>query len=65
MLTGTAQDRLAGSWQFLFARTSLLACVVVVYWVLIHALEGIQKQAALQEKLNFGVHLLEVQIAEQ
>lgn len=65
VLTGTAQDRLAGSWQFLFARTSLLACVVVVYWVLIHALEGIQKQAALQEKLNFGVHLLEVQIAEQ
>ena len=65
VFTGNLQEDLAGTWQFLLTRTSLLLCVVVVYWVLLSALEGIQQQAALQEKLNFETHLLEVQIAEQ
>ena len=65
VLTGGLQDRLVGSWQFLISRIGLLLCVVVVYWVLLRSLEGIQKQAALQEQLSFETHLLEVQIAEQ
>lgn len=65
IFTGRLQDELVGSWQFLLARTSLLLCVVLVYWVLLNALDGIQKQAVLQEQLNFETHLLEVQIQEQ
>lgn len=65
VLTGGLQEELVESWQFLLTRTSLLLCVVAVYWVLVNALEGIQKQAVLQEQLNFETHLLEVQISEQ
>jgi len=54
-----------GTWQFILTRTSLLLCVVVVYWVLLSALEGIQQQAVLQEQLRFEAHLLETQISEQ
>lgn len=43
----------------------MLLCVVVVYWVLLNALDSIQKQAVLQEQLNFETHLLEIQIEEQ
>ena len=47
--TGNPQGDMIGTWQFLLTRTSLLLCVVAVYWVLLNALEGIQKQAVLQE----------------
>lgn len=53
------------SWNFLFARTSLLLCVVLVYWVLVNSLESIQNQTVLQEQLNFETHLLEIQVGEQ
>ena len=65
IFTGNLQEDLVGTWQFILTRTSLLLCVVVVYWVLLSALEGIQKQAVLQEQLRFESHLLETQIAEQ
>lgn len=65
MLTSGGGEELGKEWPFLFARASLLLCVVVVYWVLVNSLEGIQKQAALQKQLNFEAYLLEVQIAEQ
>ena len=63
ILTSGFQD--ISSWKYLFARAGLLLCVVVVYWVLLHSLEGVQRQAALQEQLVFESHLLEVQAAEQ
>ena len=63
--TGNPQGDMVGTWQFLLTRTSLLLCVVVVYWVLLNALEGIQKQAFLQEQLNFETHLLEMQLEEE
>lgn len=65
IFTGNLQEDLVGTWQFILTRTSLLLCVVVVYWVLLSALEGIQKQAVLQEQLRFESHLLETQISEQ
>lgn len=65
ILTGGLQAELVQSWSFLFARTSLLLCVVVIYWVLVNSLQGIQEQAALQEQLNFETHLLELQMDEQ
>lgn len=65
VLTGGYQTQLVRSWNFLCARTSLLLCVVVVYWVLINSLEEIQKQAALQKQLDFEANLLELQINEQ
>lgn len=65
IFTGGLREDLVGTWQFLLIRTSLLLCVVLVYWVLLSALEGIQQQAALQEQLRFEAHLLETQITEQ
>ena len=65
IFTGDLPEDQVGSWQFLLTRTSLLLCVVVVYWVLLNALEGIQQQALLQEQLRFEAHLLETQISEQ
>lgn len=65
ILTGGLQAELVQSWNFLFARTSLLLCVVVIYWVLVHSLEGIREQAVLQEQLYFEPHLLELQMDEQ
>lgn len=49
ILTGGLQEELVHSWNFLFATTSLLLCVVVIYWVLVQPLEGIREQAVLQE----------------
>ena len=65
IFTGNLQEDLVGTWQFILTRTSLLLCVVVVYWVLLSALEGIQQQAVLQEQPRFEAHLLETQISEQ
>lgn len=63
--TGSFEAELAGTWRFLLTRVSLLVCVVVVYWVLLSALEGLRQQAALEEQLRFEADLLETQIAEQ
>ena len=65
VFTGSFDAELVGTWRFLLARTSLLLCVVLVYWVLLNALDGIQKQAVLQEQLNFETHLLELQMEEE
>lgn len=65
IFTGNLREDVVGTWQFLFARTSLLLCVVVIYWVLLSALEGIQQQAALKEELRFEAHILETQIDQQ
>lgn len=40
VLTGGLQEELVESWRFLLTRTSLLLCVVAVYWVLVNALEA-------------------------
>ena len=65
IFTGSYQTELVCSWMFFLARTSLLLCIVLVYWVLLNALDGIQKQAVLQEQLNFETHLLELQMEEE
>ena len=65
IFTGSLEAEQVGDWRFLFARIGLLACVMVICWVLVQALDGLKKQSALEEQLRFEAHLLETQIAEQ
>lgn len=48
--TGALDEATVGRWTFLFARVSLLLCMLVVYWVLLQSLESLRRQAALQER---------------
>ena len=63
--TGSLDDAVVGTWPFLFARVGLLVCILVIYWVLVQALDNLQKQAELEKRLAVEIHLLDVQIAEQ
>lgn len=65
IFTGSLDDTLSGKWTFLFTRVGLLACVLVIYWVIVQALDNLQKQAELEKRLAVETHLLDVQIAEQ
>lgn len=65
IFTGSLEEDVVGRWSFLFARGGLLACVMVIYWVLVQSLTSLQKQTALEEQLNYETHLLEMQVAEQ
>jgi len=49
------------SFRFLSARVLLLLCVFVVYSILLDALDGIRRQAALTEQAAVQEHLLAVQ----
>lgn len=49
------------SFRFLFARILLLLCIFVMYFLLLDALDGIQKQAALAEQYSIQEHLLALQ----
>lgn len=49
------------SFNFLFARVLLLLCVLVVYSILLDALDGIRRQAALTEKAEMQEQLLNLQ----
>ena len=44
IFTGILEVDMVGTWQFLLTRTNLLLCVVVVYWVLLSALDGLRQQ---------------------
>lgn len=59
--TGNFSAEQARSLRFLFARVLLLLCVFVVYFILLDALDGIRKQAALAEQTALQEHLLAVQ----
>ncbi len=63
--TGSLDDAVVGTWPFLFARVGLLACILAIYWVLVQALDNLQKQAELEKRLAVETHLLDVQITEQ
>ena len=65
IFTGSLDDTLSGQWTFLFTRVGLLACVLVIYWVIVQSLDNLQKQAELEKRLAVETHLLDVQIAEQ
>lgn len=53
IFTGILEVDMVGTWQFLLTRTSLLLCVVVVYWVLLSALDGLRQQRHdLRHQLN-------------
>ncbi|MFR8334593.1 MAG: hypothetical protein ACLU9S_21420 [Oscillospiraceae bacterium] len=42
-----------------------MVCILAIYWVLVQALDNLQKQAELEKRLAVETHLLDVQIAEQ
>ena len=65
LFTGSLDDALVGKWSFLFTRVGLLACVLVIYGVIVQSLNLLQKQAELEKRLAVETHLLDVQIAEQ
>ena len=65
IFTGSLREEQVGNWRFLFTRIGLLVCTMVIYWILVQALAGLQKQAALEEQLRFEAHLLEMQISQQ
>lgn len=44
IFTGILEVDMVGTWQFILTRTNLLLCVVVVYWVLLSALDGLRQQ---------------------
>ena len=50
-----------GSFAFLFSRVLLLLCVFVVYSILLDALDGIRRQAALTEQATMQEQLLNLQ----
>lgn len=53
------------SFRFLFARVLLLLCGFVIYSILLDALDGIRRQAALEEQSAVQEYLLSVQKTQQ
>ena len=54
----------AGSWIFFLARVILLACILIVYYILLQALTAIQRQAALEEQAHQSEYILDLQRAQ-
>lgn len=65
LFTNAYLENSAKSWVFLFCRVSLLVCVFVIYYVLLQALENLQKQIKMEQQMIFETHLLELQMEEQ
>ena len=61
IFTGDLSADNVRSFQFLFARVLLLLCVLVVYSILLDALDGIRRQAALAEQAEMQEQLLNLQ----
>ena len=63
--TNAWAEQSAGSWLFLAYRGGLLACVLVICYVLLQAIDSLQKQIALEQRLTFERELLEMQMEEE
>ena len=63
--TNAWAEQSAGSWLFLAYRGGLLACVLVICYVLLQAIDSLQKQIALEQRLAFERELLEMQMKEE
>lgn len=50
-----------GDWKSLFARLSLMACILVVYYVLLRSLEELRSRAVLEEQARQNEHILALQ----
>lgn len=59
--TDAFDESSAGNWSSLLARLSLLACVFVVSYVLLQTLNGLQRQAALEEQARQNERILTLQ----
>ena len=62
--TGALDEATVGRWTVLFARVSLLLCMLMVYWVLLQSLESLRRQAALQEQARQSGYILAAQRAQ-
>lgn len=60
LYTDVFQEEVAGSWPFLLARLSLLVCVIAVS-LLLRALDGFRRQAALEEQARQSAYILSLQ----
>lgn len=63
--TNAWAEQSAESWLFLAYRGGLLACVLVICYVLLQAIDSLQKQIALEQRLAFERELLEMQMKEE
>ena len=63
--TNAWAEQSAGSWLFLAYRGGLQACVLVICYVLLQAIDSLQKQIALEQRLTFERELLEMQMEEE
>lgn len=61
IFTNDFQAEQVRSFRFLFARVLLLLCIFVVYTILLDALDGIRRQAALAEQAETQEQLLNLQ----
>ncbi len=61
LFTGAFNKQYVDSWLFLLARVILLVCIFVVYFVLLHSLEGLRHQAALKEQIRQREQILTFQ----
>lgn len=61
LFTGAFTEETISRWDFLFARVSLLISVFVVYYVLLRSLDGIRRQAALEEQARQTEQILQLQ----
>ena len=61
IFTASFEPEKVRSFHFLFARVLLLLCVFVVYAILLDALDGIRRQAALTEQAEVQEQLLNLQ----
>ena len=64
LFTNTFDINNAGTWQYLIARLSLLACTLAVCFLLVQALNDIERQAVLEEKDRNNQNILALQRAQ-
>ena len=65
LFTGNFDLKQVYTFRFLFARTLLLLCVFVIYFILLQSFDSIKKQATLAEQSAMQEHLLNLQKKQQ
>lgn len=61
LLYTNAYESNLGDWKSLFARLSLMACILVVYYMLLRSLEELRSRAVLEEQTRQSEHILALQ----
>lgn len=61
IFTNTYLQNNTDNWQFLLSRICLLICIIVTYYMLLHSIDSIQKQIALEEQSKQAEILLRIE----